>query len=492
MFFCLLATCIPTLFQQGPAPAFAQDGASSRIEAIGARVAGDQRKTRFVLDLSRPAAYTVTVVPDPFRVVIDMRGVIFSLPAGIGKLGRGLVREYRYGRFDGDKARIVIDTSAPVLIDRTFLVEPADGGPARMVIDLIETDVATYAKIKERLDREQANATAHIEPRRGIGADSPGADTTGSEGAGAAPSRSIGKPPLPKPRPQKKSLLAALTPLDLDSDAAVAPDAARPVVKDNARVEPTAVFSPAATGSAEPVPPALPAKPKGKPVVVIDPGHGGVDPGAISRSGTREKDVVLGFARALRDALQATGRYDVKMTRADDTFISLGGRVAIAQKHGADLFISIHADSLKRGVARGSTVYTLSDKASDQEAAEIAASENKADLVGGIPPEAESEGLADILVDLVQRETRNHSMFFANTLVSQLQDATRLNSKPHRYAGFRVLRAPDVPSVLLELGYLSSPEDEKLLTSAAWRKRVARSIVSAVDGFFGTHVSQRR
>ena len=500
----ILALVCLVQFLLFPAPSLAQSAgqANAAIEAIGARVAGDDRKTRFVLDLNHPIAYTVTVTPDPFRVVIDMPAVAFKLPAGIGKMGRGLVRRYRYGQFDGDKARIVIDASGPVLIDKTFLVEPSDNSPARMVIDLVQTDEKTFATILARLNQQEKPApVASPEPAGSKQVAQQEPQTVGERTAlatvEASPKPSM--PPRPKPKPTSfasiiESLSAKSTGPEIATAEAPAAASAQAPTADMAVVEPTAAFSPATLAAPKPKAKAQAPQPKQnrRPVIVIDPGHGGVDPGAISRSGTLEKNVVLGFARALRDALKSSGRYDVQLTRDNDTFITLGGRVEIAQKHNADLFISIHADSLKRGIARGSTIYTVSERASDQEAAEIAAAENKADLVGGIPPEAENEQLTDILVDLVQRETRNHSMFFAKTLVGELKDTTRLNTKPHRYAGFRVLRAPDVPSVLLELGYLSSPEDEKLLTSDAWRKRVAGAIVSAIDGFFGTHVAQRR
>ncbi|MBX6426302.1 MAG: N-acetylmuramoyl-L-alanine amidase [Variibacter sp.] len=223
-----------------------------------------------------------------------------------------------------------------------------------------------------------------------------------------------------------------------------------------------------------------------RPVVVLDPGHGGLDSGTAAASGETEKAIVLDFALQLRDKLEQTGNYRVVMTRTDDSFVSLAERVRVARAAGAALFISIHADALARrdGETRGATVYTLSDRASDDEAARLAELENKADAIAGVDLSAEPDEIADILIDLAQRETRTFSAHFARTLVSELKAAARLHKHPLRSAGFKVLKAPDVPSVLLELGYVSSAQDLKLLTSEAWRKRAADAVAQAVDTFF--------
>lgn len=219
-------------------------------------------------------------------------------------------------------------------------------------------------------------------------------------------------------------------------------------------------------------------------VIVIDPGHGGVDPGATSASGLIEKDVVLTMALALRDALLADGRLDVRMTRDDDRFLSLQERVAIARAAKADLFISLHADSVGRGRVRGASVYTLSDKAMNDEAEALAQSENAADVIAGVEiPEASSD-VSGILIELAQRETKNLSISFAQTVIGELGQATSLLTDPHRYAGFRVLTAPDVPSVLIELGFLSNTDDEQSLQSADWQARVAGAISRAATTWF--------
>ena len=224
-------------------------------------------------------------------------------------------------------------------------------------------------------------------------------------------------------------------------------------------------------------------------VVVLDPGHGGEDPGAIGASGAYEKDITLQAARDLRDLLEATGRYRVLLTRDSDIFLKLDERVAIARSRGADLFISIHADSIEDSSVRGAGVYSLSETASDDEAAALAAKENKADLIDGVDfvNVAYDPLTTNILIDLAQRETKNASSEFAGLLAAELSEAVRLRSNAHRFAGFRVLKAPDVPSVLLEMGYLSNAEEESNLRDAAFRARFMAAVVDAVDDYFASH-----
>jgi N-acetylmuramoyl-L-alanine amidase len=246
--------------------------------------------------------------------------------------------------------------------------------------------------------------------------------------------------------------------------------------------------------SGETLPPAAKAAarpPDAKPVVVIDPGHGGIDPGTRSASGITEKEVVLSFAKILKEKLDATGRYEVYLTREDDTFLPLRDRVIFAQKKGAGLFLSVHADYFPTAdKARGATVYTLSEQASDEEARALAAKENFSDALAGVAlPEDSDEVVANILIDLAQRETQNRSTLFARSIVGDLAGRAALHTKRIRSAGFRVLKAPDVPSVLLELGFLSHPDDEKQLTSDTWRERVAGGVVEAIDAYFAKRVA---
>lgn len=229
-----------------------------------------------------------------------------------------------------------------------------------------------------------------------------------------------------------------------------------------------------------------------RPLIVIDPGHGGIDNGTRASSGETEKAIVLDFGALLRERIEKAGKYRVVMTRTDDTFVPLAERVQIARAQQASLFISIHADALPRGEgdAQGATVYTLSETASDTEAARLAETENRADVIAGLDLSTEPNDVADILIDLAQRETKTFSVQFAHALVAELRRAARVHKHPLKSAGFRVLRAPDVPSVLVELGYVSNREDLKSLTSDAWRARTADSIMQAIDVFFTTRVAK--
>ncbi len=228
-----------------------------------------------------------------------------------------------------------------------------------------------------------------------------------------------------------------------------------------------------------------------RPLLVIDPGHGGLDSGTVAPSGETEKTIVLDFALKLRDKLEKTGKYRVAMTRTDDHFVPLAERVRLARTNQAALLISIHADALARRdtEGRGATVYTLSETASDAEAARLAEAENRADLIAGVDLTDEPDEVADILIDLAQRETKAFSMHFARALVGEFKTSARLHKHPLKSAGFRVLKAPDVPSVLVELGYVTNPQDLKLLTSESWRGRAADSIVQAVQTFFTTRLA---
>jgi N-acetylmuramoyl-L-alanine amidase len=231
-----------------------------------------------------------------------------------------------------------------------------------------------------------------------------------------------------------------------------------------------------------------------RPLVVLDPGHGGIDTGTKAPSGELEKDIVLDFAQRLRDRIEKGGKYRVLMTRSDDTFVPLADRVRIARNAGAALFVSIHADSLpkKEGDAEGATVYTLSETATDPEAARLAEQENRADVIAGVDLKDEPDDVAGILLDLAQRETKTYSVQFAHKLVDDLKDSTRLHKAPLKSAGFKVLRAPDVPSVLVELGYVSNTEDLALLLSEAWRNRTADSVSRAIDAYLSTHTGGAR
>lgn len=223
-----------------------------------------------------------------------------------------------------------------------------------------------------------------------------------------------------------------------------------------------------------------------RPVVVIDPGHGGVDPGALSPSGASEKAVALAFAKELRRQLEATGKYKVVLTRDSDVFMALRDRVRVARDVNADLFLSLHANTNDSKRLRGFSVYTLSNKASDEEAAAFAAAENKADVIGGVDLGQYDDDVASILIDFAQTKTNEQSVVFArDTLISEVGKSTKLLTRPWRSAGFAVLKAPDVPSVLVELGYLTNQVEGQRLQEQGYQQSLSASIVTAVDNYFG-------
>ena len=321
----------------------------------------------------------------------------FTLPQARVQTRRGLVSTFRYGVFAPGKARMVLDVTDPVAIDKAFVLPAAEDQPARLVLDLVRADPAAFS-------------------------------------AGSA---AEARPPSPAP-----------------------------------------VVPAPGTGDH-------------RPVVVLDPGHGGIDPGTSGASSYAEKNIVLDLALALKAELDKAGLYRVVLTRSTDVFVPLAERVRIARANEAALFISLHADALARndGQARGASVYTLSETASDTEAAHLAEKENRSDLIAGLDLSEESDEVAGILFDLAQRETRNFSATFARTMVEAMKSVGDVHKSPLKSAGLRVLKAPDVPSVLVEVGYMSSREDLKRMTSDAWRERTARAMARAIDSFFASRLA---
>lgn len=220
------------------------------------------------------------------------------------------------------------------------------------------------------------------------------------------------------------------------------------------------------------------------PVVVLDPGHGGVDPGATAINGDYEKDLVLEMAKELRTLIERSGKYRVVLTRDSDKFIRLRDRIAVARELGGNIFISLHADSLRYADQRGASIYTLSEKASDAEAARFAAQENKADILTGTDLSQHDAVVATILIDLAQRDTNNKSIVFADIMSEELAAVTSMLRRHRRFAGFAVLKSPDIPSVLLELGYLSNPDDARNLAQPNYRAKLGQAIVRSLDRYF--------
>jgi N-acetylmuramoyl-L-alanine amidase len=378
------------------------------------RLAGDGKRTRFILDLDKNIPFRAFALADPYRVVVDLPQLTFQLAPAAGTTGRGLIKAFRYGLVMPGGSRIVFDLAGPARIEKSYVLDAANGQPPRLVLELEAVDRTTFVQslaAESRPDLRPAIGTTDPVPATAVVATGAVADATGT------------------------------------------------------------------TKAAEP--------PDTRPVVVIDPGHGGIDNGTQA-GGESEKNLVLGFALALRDRVEKAGKYRVVMTRTDDTFIPLADRVRIARNQSAALFVSIHADALPRreGDAQGATIYTLSEKASDAEAERLAELENKADAIGGVNLTEEPTDVADILIDLAQRETRTFSNRFARLLKNEMKTTVRMHKHPLKSAGFRVLKAPDVPSVLIELGYVSNKSDLEHLVSDHWRSKTVGSVAQAIDTFF--------
>jgi N-acetylmuramoyl-L-alanine amidase len=400
---------------QPPASTAAAPGAAAAPNfpvVSDARLAGDSRQTRFIMDLDKPVQFRAFALADPYRVVIDLPQMSFQLPTGLGATGRGLVKAFRYGLVMPGGSRIVFDLNGPAKIAKSYILEAANGQPPRLVLEL-----------------EQIDRTAFVQAL------------------------------APENRPDLRPAIA-------ESNAAAKP-------------EPSVAAQPAATADK-------------RPVIVIDPGHGGVDNGTQAGGvDVMEKNLVLTFGLALRDRLEKSGKYRIVMTRTDDTFIGLADRVRVARNEAAALFVSIHADALPRseGDAQGATIYTLSDKASDSEAERLADVENKSDAIGGVSLADEPTEVADILIDLVQRETKTFSNRFARMLMNEMKTTVRMHKHPLKSAGFRVLKAPDVPSVLVELGYVSNKGDLEHLVSENWRTKTVGSMAQAIDAFLAKRLA---
>lgn len=400
--------------------------AQAALSIDNVRVGVHPDKTRLVFDLSNSTDFRVFTLPSPWRLVVDFPESSWRA-GGLPRATGSGVKDLRQGRLGNGISRIVFDLDRPVAVRAAFLLPHGGGKPDRLVVDFASISAGAFAATKDRILGTLSTPALETEPE----------NIRPASGAGVASALAVPVAPIPESRPK---------------------------ARDSGK-----------------------EKPWEKPLVVIDPGHGGVDPGAIGANRLFEKNVTLALGKALRDRLLATGRYRVKMTRDSDVYLHLGERVAFARHNKADLFVSLHADSIGKTDVRGASIYTLSEKASDAQSAKLAERENQSDLIAGIDMRAEDKEVASILVDLAMRETMNQSRFFANTVVTRLDSqGIRTLENPHRFAGFAVLKAPDIPSVLIENGFMSNPGDARLLSQDGYRRQVADAIVSGIDAYFET------
>lgn len=382
------------LVMAGPLRA-SETTAEDPLLAFSARVAGDDARTRVVVDFDGKPDFTIHYVAAPERIVIDLPATAFGFPAH-DLAARGLFKDIRYGAMGEGSARMVLSAIRPVKLVLAE-VQKNEGQGYRLVLD---AEMTTQEDFAARVKAQTWVQSAAL----GVNA---AQDASGSATVDAA--------------------------------------------KDG-------VFT-----------------------IAVDAGHGGIDAGTAGfRTKTPEKEITLAFAKVLAEKLNAQSGVKAFLTRRNDTFLSLSERVTLARQGGADLFISLHADTLGQKNIRGATVYTLSDTASDRMAAALAARENFSDELAGYSIDSGPPEVADILLDLARRETQAFSIALARRVVGSFDGQIGLINNPHRAAGFQVLRAPDIPSILLELGFLSNEEDEKLLLDEAWRDKVATLLVDAV------------
>ena len=420
------------------------------------RVGVQGAATRIVFEVTKQVGFNVFTLKDPYRVVVDLPEVGWRLPPRPLPSATGVFRKLRYGLFKPGNSRVVLDVRTPAAISKAFILVPGDNQGYRLVLDLTPTTHQAFVRDAGKTPVRVAMVQQASKP-------APKPETSPGPTALAPPANKTSPTPI-TPKAQKKVLIKGPAPASGSVSPVSAPEQASPFRLAPRKPEP---------------------KHRGKKhVVIIDPGHGGVDPGAIGISGIYEKHITLSMARELKRQLQQTGRFKVLLTHDRDIFVRLRDRVRMARDAKATLFISIHADTVRNRAIKGPAVYTLSEKSSDREAQELADKENKVDLIAGVDLTHETPEVTNILIDLAQRESMNQSARFATMMIKELKRKTKVLRNTHRFAGFAVLKAPDIPSVLLEMGFLSNPDDERALRSSRYRARLASAVTKAVSDYF--------
>ncbi len=407
-------------------------------DVVAVRVSSTPDRARVVVDMAATSAYSFVSLQDPMRIAVDVRASGIRGKWGGAAAGGGLVTHFQVTQLAPDRVRATLFLADGAQVSKAQLQDGVDDQPARLVVELEKVDPETFAR-NAQADRDAFERALQAAGDRSETSGAPdedaGAATTGSEETVVTDTGNTDDP--------------SAEPLADEAEAG-------------------AVMVPASA----------------RPLILIDPGHGGVDGGAMAASGLEEKTVTLEFARALRDALIETGRFEVALTRENDTFFRLEQRVQLARDNKADLFISIHADSFEDTTIRGASVYIRDEQATDVLDKVLADNENKADLLAGFPVETEQRQVVDLLVELMRREMRRLSFMAANAIVGELKNSVRVRRFPMRRADFFVLQSPDVPAILLELGFLSNLSDVENFTSPVWRKRAAEAVVRGISTYF--------
>ena len=382
----------------------------------------EKTRTKFIIGLEHQVDFQVFALTNPNRVFVELPDVKLQLPPLPGETPVGLVKTFRGGTSAPGKARVVIDVTGAVVVEKAVIEKSQDGRSSRIVIDIVSAGAIEHGQPV----KAEAKRPAPLEGASALGA-------------------SDLQPPMPKPAVSPTTRAASMY----------------------------------------------------KPVIVIDPGHGGDDTGA-QKNGAVEKDVVLAFSLKLRDKLNATGRYKVFLTRDTDTFIELNERREFAERHQAALFIAVHADYTGRATARGATIYSLRENVANElkRSAQGQVSESvlsAQELAAVQKVEADVGAIRAILSDLAKREveaTKDRTSVFARSVVSYMGETTNMMDNPDRSAAFVVLKSAKVPSVLIELGFVTNETDAELLKSDSWREKVSGSILTAIENYF-SHQSVR-
>lgn len=443
-----------------------QKPASGGIPAIiSVRTGMNAGKTRIVIETDRAITFRAFTLGNPWRLIVDVPDVKWKT-AQNKLLTSDLLKGYRSGSLDNGLMRLAFDLRKPAVIDSAFVLPAQNDNKDRIVIDLSPASQNLFdAREKQAVGDENIleNKSGVLPPPKALPRDMMPIRTArdnnvttvepedDSATAASSDDNGVDMPPLPLRKPTR---------LQQETDEEVVGSAKKQVVTSG-------------------------QKKKSKYTVVIDAGHGGADPGALGVGNVQEKNITLAVARELKRQLEETGRYKVVMTRDRDIYIPLRERVDISREKGGDVFISIHADKVDRSVTRGASIYTLSSTASDAETARLADQENNSGVVAGVDLSSESHDVAGILLDLSMREKMNESNLLASYLREGLsRESVRLLPNSHRSAGFAVLKAPDVPAALIETGFLSNPDEVKLLNSGAFQRKLAGAIVKGIDAFF--------
>lgn len=441
--------------------------------------------SRLVIEMSEDTDFKAFFLSNPKRLVLDIPQASWSAPPFQAQRNIPIIG-YRYGSPHGNTGRIVFDLAKTQTIDSAFFLPRKQYKKAdRIVIDLKQNSTTAFQNnLKTAWERyRHISKTARktrLEHPVAVAA-SKDVKPIASAPAKPAQSRRI----IPKQERikwlmtafQKRGIASLISSADVALPTPPAEDVLKPP-------PPTTTQHYTGLAPGYPRPTRKPKTSFGTKIIALDAGHGGRDPGAVNGK-ILEKHITLSLARELKAKLEATGRYKVILTRKSDTSLKLRQRVKIAREAKADLFISLHADKIDKKSLRGTSVYTLSEKASDKETAKLAKTENNAGVIAGIDLSDEEPEVVDILIDLAMRDTMNHSNILANTLVDHFrQDNIKLINRAHRSAGFAVLKAPDTPSVLIEAGFISNRQEAMQLRTKSYQRKMAQSIVSGIDHFF--------